>query len=171
MRIILLFTAVLCLVASVGAQTPATIIWQVTSFDLSVNVQQTERSLSTVATINAINVGTGSGRTLSLRLSSKASVSSVSVGGAAATFRQHKETRDELQRIEISLPASVGPNGSVTAAVTYTFPVESNTGLMAISPIATQFLPGSFWYPTPNTYYSPRGVDTAPFRLTVNLPN
>ena len=95
----------------------------------------------------------------------------MSVGGAASTFRQGTEPRGELQRIEISLPASVAPNGSVTAAVTYTFPVESNTGLMAISPIATQFLPASLWYPTPNTYYSVRGADTAPFRLSVNLPN
>jgi len=171
MRIIFLLTLVLCLLVPAGAQTPATVIWQVTSFDLSVNVQQAERSLNTVATISAINVGTGPGRTLTVRLNSKASVKSVSVGGAASTFRQGTEPRGELQRIEISLPASVAPNGSVTAAVTYTFPVESNTGLMAISPIGTQFLPASFWYPTPNTYYSVRGADTAPFRLSVNLPN
>jgi len=69
------------------------------------------------------------------------------------------------------LPASVAPNGTVSAAVTYTLAVESNTGRMAISPIATQFLPSSNWYPTPNTAFSARGADTAPFRLSVNLPN
>jgi hypothetical protein len=170
MRIILLLTLVLCLFTPASAQTPATVIWQVTSFDLSVNVQQSERSLNTVATINAINVGTGSGRTLTVRLDAKASVKSVTVGGAAATFRG-SPPRGDLQQIEISLPASVAPNGAVTAAVTYTLPVESNTGRMAISPIATQFLPSSNWYPTPNTAFSARGADTAPFRLTVNLPN
>ncbi|HEU4767022.1 MAG TPA: tetratricopeptide repeat protein, partial [Pyrinomonadaceae bacterium] len=39
------------------------------------------------------------------------------------------------------------------------------------SPIATQFLPLSFWYPMPNTPYTVRGADTAPFRLTVNVGN
>jgi tetratricopeptide (TPR) repeat protein len=50
-------------------------------------------------------------------------------------------------------------------------PVESNSGLASISPIETGFLPLSFWYPMPNTPYTMRGADTAPFHLTVNLPN
>jgi tetratricopeptide (TPR) repeat protein len=170
MRIILLLTLVLCLFTPASAQTPAIVVWQVTSFDLSVNVQQTERTLNAVATISAINVGTGSGRTLTLRLDKRATVKSVTVGGAAATFRGGPP-RGELQQFEILLPASVAPNGAVTAAVTYVFPVESNTGRLAISPIATQFLPSSSWYPTPNTAFSAHGADTAPFRLTVNLPN
>ncbi|HXC69514.1 MAG TPA: hypothetical protein VN644_06050 [Pyrinomonadaceae bacterium] len=170
MRRLLLLTLVLCLVAPASAQTPAIVIWQVTSFDLSVDVQQTERLLNTVATITAVNVGTGSGRTLTLRLDKRGTVKSVTVGGAAATFRG-SPPRGDLQQFEILLPASVAPNGTVTASVTYAFPVESNTGRMAISPIATQFLPSSSWYPTPNTAFSVHGADTAPFRLTVNLPN
>ena len=73
--------------------------------------------------------------------------------------------------VEITLPAAVAPNATVSATVTYALPVESNTGLTAISPIATQFLPLAFWYPMPNTPYSVRGADTAPFHLTVNIPN
>jgi Tfp pilus assembly protein PilF len=171
MRILLLLTLILCLLTQATAQTTATVIWQVNSFDVSANVQQNERSLSAVATLNATNVGSGPGRTLTLRLNSKASVKSVTAGGAAATFRPGTEPRGDLQRLEISLPASVAPSASTTVAVTYVLPVESNTGLTAISPIATQFLPLSFWYPMPNTPYSVRGTDTAPFRLTVNLPN
>jgi tetratricopeptide (TPR) repeat protein len=134
-------------------------------------VQQAERSLNGVVTINATNVGSGSGRTITLRLNSKASVKSVTVGGAAASFRPGTEPRGDLQRVEITLPAAVAPNATVTATVTYALPVESNSGLTAISPIATQFLPLSFWYPMPNTPYSVRGADTAPFHLTVNIPN
>jgi Tfp pilus assembly protein PilF len=171
MRIFLLLTLILCLVTQAGAQAPATVIWQVNSFDINANVQQAERVLNAVVTINATNVGSGPGRTITLRLNSKAKVTSVTVGGAAATFRPGSETRGDLQRIEISLPASVAPNSNVTAAVTYALPVESNSGLTAISPIATQFLPLSFWYPMPNTPYSVRGADTAPFRLAVNIPN
>ena len=170
MRTLLLLTFILCLVVQVGAQTPATPIWQVTSFDIAANVQQNERLLNAVATINVTNVG-GPGRTLTLRVSSKASVKSVTVGGSAASFRPAQETRAELQRIEISLPSIATPNATVSAAVTYTLAVESNNGLTAISPIATEFLPGSFWYPMPNSAYSVRGADAAPFKLTVNFPN
>ena len=171
MRILLILTLSLCLLTQVSAQATATVIWQVTLFDIAANVQQTERALNAVATINATNVGSGPGRTLTVRLNSKASVKSVTVGGAAANFRPAPEPKGDLQRVEISLPASVAPNGTVTAAVTYVLPVESNTGLTAVSPIGTQFLPLAFWYPMPNTPLSVRGADTAPFRLTVNLPN
>src|SRR5215208_5116383 len=171
MKLLLLLTLLLCLLAQVGAQTASSVIWQVTSFEVNANIQQTERTLGAVATINATNVGSGSGRTLTVRLNAKASVKSVTVGGAAASFRPGTEPRGDLQRIEIALASSVAPNSSVTVAVNYVLPVESNSGLTSISPIATQFLPLSFWYPMPNTPYSVRGADTAPFRLTVNIPN
>jgi len=171
MRTLLLLALILCLVTQAGAQAPATVIWQVNSFDVTANVQQAERLLNGVATINTTNVGSGSGRTLTLRLNAKASVKSVTVGGAAASFRPGQEPRGDLQRIEITLPAAVAPNATVSATVTYVLPVESNSGLIAISPIATEFLPLSFWYPMPNTPYSVRGADTAPFHLTVNIPN
>lgn len=146
-------------------------VWQVTLFEINANVQQAERAISVVAGINATNVGGSPSRTLTVRLNSKASVKSVTAAGAAATFRPGVETRGDLQRIEISLPSPAGPGSSTTVSVTYTLPIESNSGLSAISPIATQFLPLSFWYPMPNTPYTVRGVDTAPFRLTVNLGN
>src|SRR5919205_1400728 len=172
MRTLLLLALMLCLATmQAGAQAPATVIWQVNSFDVNANVQQAERLLNGVATINATNIGTGPGRTLTLRVNSKASVKSVAVGGAAANYRPGQEPRGDLQRIEISLPAAVAPNATVSATVTYSLPVESNSGLTAISPIATQFLPLAFWYPMPNTPYSVRGADTAPFHLTVNIPN
>jgi tetratricopeptide (TPR) repeat protein len=171
MRTLLLLALMLCLATmQARAQAPAPVVWQVNSFDVQANVQQTERLLNGVATINATNIGNASGRTLTLRLNAKASVKSVTVGGAAASYRPAPPERD-LQRVEISLPAGIAPNGTVSATVTYSLPVESNSGLIAISPIATQFLPLAFWYPMPNTPYSVRGSDTAPFHLTVNIPN
>ena len=161
----------LCVCAHAGAQTTASVIWQVNSFDVNANVQQAERVLNVVATLNATNVGGAAGRTLTVRLNSKAKIQSVAVNGAASTFRPGAEPRGDLQRAEIALPASVGPGASTSVTVTYSLPVEANTGLLAISPIATQFLPLGFWYPMPNTPYTVRGADTAPFRLNVNLPN
>ena len=171
MRIILLLPLLLCLLAPAAAQTPVNVIWQVTLFDINATVPQNDRSLSAVATINATNVGNGAGRTLTVRLNAKASVKSVTVGGAPASIHPSPEPRGDLQKIEITLPTSVAPNGTISATVTYTLPVESNSGLAAISPIGSEFLPLSFWYPMPNTPYSVRGADTAPFRLTVNIPN
>src|SRR5678815_2521964 len=110
MRKLLLLALVLCLMTQAGAQAPATVVWQVNSFDVNANVQQTERTLNAVATINATNVGSGPGRTLTLRVNSKASVKSVTVGGAAANFRPGQEPRGDLLRIEITLPAAVAPN-------------------------------------------------------------
>ena len=171
MKTFLSLLLLLCVCSQIDAQTAAPVVWQVTMFDVNANVQQTERVLNVVASLNATNVGGTAGRTLTVRLHSKASVKSVAVAGAASTFRPAADTRGDLQRIEIALTSPVAPNASTSVTVTYSLPVESNTGLLAISPIATQFLPLGFWYPMPNTPYTLRGADTAPFRLTVNLPN
>ena len=76
-----------------------------------------------------------------------------------------------MQRVTATLPNSVAPNGALVVNISYTLPVKLNTGLTAISPMASQFLPLAFWYPTPSTAFSLRGADTAPFRLVVNAPN
>jgi tetratricopeptide (TPR) repeat protein len=169
MKLLLSLIFTFCCLVSAYPQTTGPVIWQVNSFDLNVNVPASDRAITVVATINATNIGGSSGRTLSVRLNSKATVKSVSVGGADTTFRQAGER--DLQRVEIALPTAVAPSATVSVAVTYGFPVENNSGLAAISPIGTQFLPLSFWYPMPNTPFAARGADFAPFRLTVNLPN
>lgn len=169
MKLLLSFLFICCSLVFVSAQSTGPVIWQVNSFDLNVTVPAAERAITVAATLNVTNIGGTAGRTLSVRLNSKAVVKSVSVGGAATTFRQAAER--DLQRIEIALPAATAPNSATSAVVTYTFPVEANSGLAAISPIGTQFLPLSFWYPMPNTPFAARGADFAPFKLTVNLPN
>lgn len=171
MRILFLLSTLVCLLAPAQAQAPGPPLWQVTLFDINANVQQTERTISVVATINATNIGGSAGRVMTVRLSNKATVKSVAAGGAASTFRQGTEPRGDLNRFEIALPSAVNPGASATVTVNYTLPVEINSGLASISPIGTQFLPGSFWYPMPNTPYTLRGTDTAPFRMTVNIAN
>ena len=175
MRTLFLLPLLVCLLlvpTQAQAQaSPGPPLWQVTLFDINATVQQAERTISGVATISATNVGGTAGRVMTVRLSNKASVKSVAAGGAASTFRPGAEPRGDLQRFEIALPSAVNPGASTTVTVNYTLPVEINSGLAAISPIGTQFLPGSFWYPMPNTPYTLRGADTAPFRLTVNIAN
>lgn len=145
-------------------------IWQVTSFDVNVSLQPAERTLTNIATINATNVGGSAGRTLTVRLHQKAVVKSATVSGAATTFKASADPRGNMQKIEVALPSPSSPGANVTVSLTYSLPIESNSGLAAIAPGASQFLPLSFWLPTPNTPFSTRGVDTAPFHLTLNFP-
>ena len=127
------------------AQEEARAVWQVTNFDLNVNVRLAERELSTVAVLKARNVGNAAATTFTVRLNPKATVRTVEVGGANASFRTVTETRGNLQRVTATLAAPAAPGTTTTVSVTYGVPVETNTGVASISPIATQFLPGSFW--------------------------
>ena len=171
MKIFLSLALLLLFLPQLSAQTPSTsALWQVNSFDISVNVQQAERAINVTATLSATNIGGAAGRTFTVKLNSKAKVSSVSVNGAAATFRPGTEPRGDLFKAEVSLPNAANPGANATLVVNYTLPVESNSGLAAISPVGTAFLPLSFWYPMPNTPFTLRGADTAPFHLTVNVP-
>jgi Tfp pilus assembly protein PilF len=153
------------------AQEEARAAWQITNFEITANVQQAERTLNAVAVLTARNVGRGPGTNFTFRLNSKASIKSVTVEGANATFRSVAETRGNMQRLTTSLPTPVAPNATLNLSISYILPIESNSGLAAISPLGSQFLPLSFWYPVPNTPFTVRGADTAPFRLTVNGTN
>lgn len=148
--------------------------WQVKKFDITATLPAAaDRSLTAKAVLNLQNVGNGAGSRLTLRVSPSAEVSAVTVNNAAAAFTKGEEklgTSRTLQRIIVNLP-TVPPNGTTIVAVDYKLKVDENSGLNTISPAGSQFLPLSFWYPTPNSHYAPRGADFAPFRLTVNAPN
>ena len=167
---LLLLSSFACFI-SAAAQEEARAAWQVTNFDITANVQGAERTLSAVVVLSVRNVGRGSGSGFTFRINTKASVKSVTVGGISANFRTIPESRGNLQRVTTTLPSPIAPDATVDLSVSYTLPVESNTGLAAISPNGSQFLPLSFWYPLPSTPFTVRGADTAPFRLTVNGPN
>lgn len=142
--------------------------WQATNFDITVNNLAVERALNARAVITLRNIGRGAGTTLSLRINSKAEIKSVAIGGATASYKSFPETRGGAQRITITLPSSMAPNETVAATVEYRIPVSDNSGLAAISPVTSQFLPLSLWFPTANTPYAVRGADYAPYRITVN---
>jgi tetratricopeptide (TPR) repeat protein len=169
-RILLLAVSVCCFLApaSVGAQDEARAAWQATNFDITVNNLGAERVLNARAVVSLRNVGRGAGSTLSLRINAKAEIKSLSIGTATAAYRSTPEPRGGAQRLTITLPSTIAPNDTVTATVEYRLPVAENSGLTAISPVVSQFLPLSLWYPTANTPFAVRGADYAPFRLTVN---
>src|SRR5436190_18213731 len=145
MKIIGVLLTTLFLFSAIRAQEEARAAWQVTNFDITANVQQAERTLSTVAILSANNVGRGTGSLFTFRIAAKAAIKSVTVGGATANFRAVPESYGNLQRITATLPTSVPAGGSLVITINYSLPVESNTGLAAISPVESQFLPPSFW--------------------------
>src|SRR6185503_1009283 len=155
--------------SAVSGQEEARAAWQITRFDVNANIQA-QRALTATAMLNVTNVGRAAGSSFTFRINSKAVIKGVTVAGANATFRTTPETYGNLQRVTVTLPAPVAPNGTLALNVNYSLPVESNTGLAAISSIGSQFLPMSFWYPTASTPYTARGADTAPVRITVNGP-
>lgn len=160
-----------CFWSSVNAQEGVRVAWQVTNFDLNANVRQAERELSVVAALKARNVGNRPANSFTFRLNPKATVRSVEVNGASASLRSMTETQGNLFRGTAALASAVAPGDMITVNITYSVPVEANSGLAAISPIGTQFLPGAFWYPIPNTPFTVRGADSAPFRISVNIAN
>jgi tetratricopeptide (TPR) repeat protein len=165
--LLLMFAAL----ASARAQDEPRAAWQATNFDITVNNLGSERALNARAAVSARNVGRGQGSTLSLRLNAKAEIKSVNIGGATAGFKNLPEPRGGAQRVTITLPAAIPPNEIVTVTIEYRLPLTDNSGLAAISPVTSLFLPLSFWYPTPNTAFSVRGPDYAPFRVTVTGAN
>ena len=157
--------------AAVCAQDDSRAAWQGTNFEITVSIADAERVLNGRAVVSVRNVGGTPGSTLSLRLNPKAEIKSVTVGSATATYQSRPETRGNSQRVTITLPSAVPPNQSVTATLEYRLPVGDNTGLAAISPVGSQFLPQSMWYPMANNAFAIRGADYAPFKLTVTGGN
>jgi hypothetical protein len=183
-----LFTSAIIFFLSLGLLTPkataqddARPAWQIAAFDISANVLQSERALAAVATLTIKNVGRGSGSGLTLRLNSKAKVKSVTANGAAASYSVLADARPGLQRLNITMPSPLAPSATVNLSVDYRITVERNSGLEAISPLGSQFLPltavsaadpsAGGWYPMLNTPFTVRSTDMAPFKLRVEGAN
>ena len=144
--------------------------WQVEKYDLAVQLPSVEadRNLTVKAKLDIRNVSSGPASTLTLRISSNATVTSASVNGNIVEFTKATENlgTSSLQRISIRIPA-VGAGATATAVIDYRLTLKDNSGLAALAAGSSQFLPLSFWYPTPNSWYFARGADYAPIRIQV----
>lgn len=158
-----------CASTSTRAQDEPRAAWQVERFDITADASSAERALNARALLMMRNVGRGAGSSITVRLSPKAEVKSVSVNDATAPYTSQPEPRGNLQRLLIRIPGSaIAPDATVGVMVEYRLPVAENSSLAAISPTGSLFLPLSFWYPAPNTLFALRGADVAPYTLTVN---
>jgi hypothetical protein len=172
-KFLLLTFFILALIFSASAQTENRVFstWQVQKYDIAATLPQadTDRYLGAKASLSIKNVSSNPATTLTLRISDKAEVSGVKLNAATADFTKGEEKitgNRNLQRIVIKMP-SVAAGSVIQVEVAYKLKVEENSGLNALSPIGSQFLPLSFWYPTPNSWYFARGGDFAPYSVQV----
>ena len=144
--------------------------WQVQNYDLTVTMPSSdaERTISIKAILTVKNNSARPARSLTLRISPNATVDAASLNGSSLEFSTDSDKIgvSTLQRIAFRVP-STDPDGEVTLTMDYKLNVPENTGLHSLSPAGSQFLPLSFWYPTPNSWYFSRGADYAPFTIRI----
>lgn len=151
------------------------ITWRVQKYVLDVTLPQDEkaRSVSVRAKLDLKNVSGKPASTLTLRISTSAEVASVKINDATAEFTKSEEKINpsvSLQRIATRV-AAISPDSLVAVTVEYKINVKENSALSSIAPISAQFLPLSYWYPTPNSWYFTQGADSAPVRMKVSAPS
>ncbi len=156
---------------TVCAQAGASATWRVQKYDLVVTLPQDAkmRSVTVKAVLSMKNVSGGPAGSLTLRISTLAEVTAVRINDSVADFAKSEEkinAATSLQRIAVRF-ASIAPNSLLTTTVEYKLNLKENTALGAVTPNGAQFLPLSFWYPTPNSWFFTRGADSSPFSLAV----
>lgn len=171
----IVFSTLLLLTLSlvINAQTRSVLTWEVLKYDIAATLPQNysaDRDLDVTANLNLKNIKDRSYSKVTLRLSDQAVVSAVQVNGSNTDFSKGEEKiggNRKLQRVIVRMP-TVPAGGTVTVTVNYKFNVKANSGLNALSPVGSQFLPLSHWYPTPTSWYFSGGGDFAPINLKVN---
>lgn len=172
-RLIFISIFILLFGLSINAQIRNSLTWEVVKYDLDATLPQdfsADRDLDVIASITMKNISSRSASRLTMRISDKAKVSDVKVNGTTAELRNGVEKiggNKNLQRVVVRVP-SIGKGETFTATVKYKLNIKTNSGLNALSPIGSQFLPLSHWYPTPTSWYFTGGADFAPFNLKVN---
>jgi hypothetical protein len=149
--------------------------WEVEKYELSVTLPtvETDRAFSARALLSLKNISGKNASSLTLRISPSADVSAININGSAADFSKSEEksgSGGSLQRIAIRIPG-LASGSELNASVDYKLTVKENSGLGSITPVGSQFLPMSFWYPTPTSWFYARGADFAPFILKVTGPS
>lgn len=170
----LLLTLISATISFGQDEVKAVTTWQVAKYDIDVTLPPGERDRA--ATVRAVlsikNVSGKPASSLTLRISTSADITSLRINDSANEFSKSEEKVSpavSLNRNVARIP-SVPAGGTITATVDYKLTVKDNSGTSALSPIGSQMLPNSFWYPTPNSWFFGRGPDTAPIRIKVNSP-
>lgn len=151
---------------------PAT--WQVQKYDIDVTLpQDNARTIIAKASLSLKNISGKPASTLTLRIAPLAEITAVKINDSTAEFSKNEEkinATSSLQRIQTRFGA-VAADASLSITVDYKLTLKDNTALGSVSPTFSQLLPLSYWYPTPNSWFFPRGADMAPVRIKVSGPS
>lgn len=168
----LIFSFQLTALAQDTARTaPAT--WQVQKYDIDVALpQDNARVITAKAILSVKNISRSPASTLTLRISPLAEVTAVKLNDATADFTKNEEkiAVGTLQRIQTRFGA-VPADGLLTVSVDYKLTIKDNTAVGSASAGTAQLLPLSYWYPTPNSWFFPRGADMAATRVKATSPS
>lgn len=174
MRSTLLFIFALLLAAPAvafaqdGGRT-ATATWQVQKYDIDAAMPADgSRTIAVKAVLTLKNVSGRPATSITLRVSPFVEIAAIKVNDATVDFSkaEEKSAAVTLQRLGTRV-ASVAPDATATVTVDYKIAPKENTALASVSANQSQLLPLSYWYPTPNSWYFPRGGDHASVRLKV----
>jgi hypothetical protein len=174
--ILLILAAILALASLMNAQDggrTATATWQVQKYDIEATMPADGgRTVNVKALLSLKNISGRPATSVTLRISPAAEITSVRVNDAVTDFSkaEEKSAAVSLQRIGTRV-ASVAADGVAKVVVDYKITPKDNTALASISGTQSQLLPLSYWYPTPNSWYFPRGADNSPVRLKVTAAN
>lgn len=149
--------------------------WQVQKYDISVTLPTGERDRSMVsrAALTLKNVSGKQASSLTLRISPAAEITAIRVNDSVADFSKSEEkvgAAGSLQRLAMRFPGFAADT-VVNVTVDYKITVKDNSGLSELSPVGAQFLPLSYWYPTPTSWFFPRGADRSAFKIKVSGGN
>lgn len=172
-RSIVCFAALLlsALAAYAQDETRSATTWQVQKYDITATLPASDRDrfLISKAVISLKNVSGKPASTLTLRIATNAEVSGIKINDSVVEFTKSEEkinTVTNLQRNVIRMNPVVA-GAVITAAVDYKVNLKENSGVNTLSPTGSHFLPLSFWYPTPNSWFFARGADSASVRIKV----
>jgi len=171
-----LVTLLLFAIAGVAQdESRASTTWQVQKYDIEATLPSADkdRFLTSKATLSLKNVSGKAASTLTLRIGTNAEVTGIRINDAVVDFSKSEEkinANTSLQRDVVRFPA-VAAGGVLNVTVDYKITLKDNSGVSSISPVGSHFLPLSFWYPTPNSWFFGRGADTAAVRVKVNASN
>lgn len=153
---------------------PAAVLAQesdVARYAVDVRLEPASRAATVKTTIAVSNVTDAPKRQLQLRLTDRARVLSISLGGQPAVFEAEADKRfPGLQVVRVTLPAPIAGRGPADLTVDARLSLEKPLPDAVIAPGRTALLPTSYWFPVINTAFTQYGINTAPTRVTVTAP-
>ena len=160
-------------VAMAQGEVRAVSTWQVVQYEVESTLPtgERDRTMTVRANISLKNVSGKLASALTLRTGSIAELTALKVNDAAVEFvKSEEKVSSSLSLVRnVAKITGVAAGGTISVVVDYKITLKDNTGSSTMSPSTVQFLPTSYWYTTPNSWFFARGADNAP--VTIRFGN